>query len=197
MPIILKIIYILLIFIGGFIALILFTDFKYKFREYIENRSKKAADQIIILEKKYQDLEKEIFEKDYVMIAKFMSKQVAKGRTPVIELHFGENNVFYRIVGYKHHVSFVRCLEKPKPLETEEKYIKRKPLKKNLFVLIFEKLHLKKAKDEVEIEETDKADYNTLEELFSAELVDGICLEKDWNKLVFWRISVYKNAPQK
>ena len=67
----------------------------------------------------------------------------------------------------------------------------------NLFVLIFEKLHLKKAKDEVEIEETDKADYNTLEELFSAEQVDGICLEKDWNKLVFWRISVYKNAPQK
>ena len=108
MPIILKIIYILLIFIGGFIALILFTDFKYKFREYMENRSKKAADQIIILEKKYQDLEKEIFEKDYVMIAKFMSKQVAKGRTPVIELHFGEENVFYRIVGYKHHVSFVK-----------------------------------------------------------------------------------------
>ena len=197
MPIILKIIYILLIFIGGFIALILFTDFKYKFRDYIENHSRKAADQIIILEKKYQDLEKEIFEKDYVMIAKFMSKQVAKGRIPVIELHFEEENVFYRIVGYKHHVSFVRCLEKPKPVETEEKYIKSKLLKKNLFVLIIEKLHLKKAKDEVEIEETDRTDYNTLEELFSADLIDGICLERDWNKLVFWRISVYKSETKK
>ena len=63
MPIILKIIYILLIFIGGFIALILFTDFKYKFREYMENRSKKAADQIIILEKNIRTLKKKYSKK--------------------------------------------------------------------------------------------------------------------------------------
>ena len=197
MPIILKIIYILLIFIGGFLALIFFTDFKYKFREYLDNRSRKAADQIIILEKKYQDIEKEIFEKDYYIIAKFMAKQVAKDRIPVIELHFEEGSVFYRIIGYKHHVSFVRCLEKRNPEEAEEKYIKSKLQRKSLFVLIIEKLHLKKAKDEVEIEETDRTDYKTLEELFSADLVDGICLEKDWNKLRFWRISVYKANAKK
>ena len=194
MSIILKIIYILLIFIGGFIALVTLTDFKYKFKEYMENRSKRLADKIIILERDYQNLEKEIFEKEYCAIVKFMSKQVAKGRTPVIELHFENEKVIYRIVGYKHHVCFVSYNVKQKKEEAEKKYIEKKPLKSRFMP---KKWSIKKAKEMIELEESEKIDYNSLEELFCADLVDGICLERDWNKLVFWRMGIDLEAQSK
>ena len=195
MSIFLKILYILLIFIGGFIALITLTDFKYKFREYMENRSKKLADKLVILERDFQNLEREVFEKDFYIITKFMSKQVSKGRTPVIELHFENEKIVYRIVGYKHHVSFVRCTIKENQEESDEKYIERKPPKRTFSC---QKWHFKKTKVMVELEESEKMDYNSLEELFCADLVDGICLERDWNKLVFWSMGIgIEDQPKK
>ena len=194
MSIFLKILYILLIFIGGFIALITLTDFKYKFREYMENRSKKLADKLVILERDFHNLEKEVFEKDFYLITKFMSKQVSKGRIPVIELHFEEEKVVYRIVGYKHHVSFVRCTVKENQEESDQKYIERKLPKS----LLRKKWQMKKAKPAVELEESEKMDYNSLEELFYADLVDGIRLERDWNKLVFWSMGIgIEDQPKK
>ncbi len=194
MSIFLKILYILLIFIGGFIALITLTDFKYKFREYMENRSKKLADKIVILERDFHNLEKEVFEKDFYIITKFMSKQVSKGRIPVIELHFEEEKVVYRIVGYKHYVSFVRCTVKENQEESDQKYIERKLPKS----LLSKKWQMKKAKPAVELEESEKMDYNSLEELFCADLVDGIRLERDWNKLVFWSMGIgIEDQPKK
>ena len=194
MSIFLKVLYILLIFIGCFIALITLTDFKYKFREYMENRSKKLADKLVILERDFQNLEREVFEKDFYIITKFMSKQVSKGRTPVIELHFEEEKVVYRIVGYKHHVSFVRCTVKENQEESDQKYIERKLPKS----LLRKKWQMKKAKPAVELEESEKMDYNSLEELFCADLVDGIRLERDWNKLVFWSMGIgIEDQPKK
>ena len=153
----------------------------------MENRSKKLADKLIILERDFQNLEKEVFEKDYYLITKFMSKQVSKGRTPVIELHFEDEKIIYRIIGYKHHVSFVRCTIKENQEESEKKYIERQ-LPKSIFSA--NKWHIKKAKVSVELEESEKMDYNSLEDLFSDDLIDGICLERDWNKLVFWRMGI-------
>ena len=57
---------------------------------------------------------------------------------------------------------------------------------------------MKKPKPTVELEESGKMDYNSLEELFCADLVDGICLERDWNKLVFWSMGIgIEDQPKK
>ena len=160
----------------------------------MENRSKKLADKLVILERDFHNLEKEVFEKDFYLITKFMSKQVSKGRIPVIELHFEEEKVVYRIVGYKHHVSFVRCTVKENQEESDQKYIERKLPKS----LLRKKWQMKKAKPAVELEESEKMDYNSLEELFYADLVDGIRLERDWNKLVFWSMGIgIEDQPKK
>lgn len=161
MSIFLRILYIVILLIIGLVILINCTDLKYKFGDYLINKEKELENQIEDLNKDIKKIERKAFLHDYNYIKKYMAKQVAKNRTPVVEIRFENKEHLYRVIGYKHHVSFVFCT----------------PIKNITKLAVSEELV-----------------YNTLDELFQADLYDGICLERDWGKILKWKLGYLEES---
>lgn len=175
MHIFFRILYIFILLIIGLVILLRHTDLKYKFGDYLLNKEKKLEEQIEDLDKNIKDIERKAFFQDYNFIKKYMAKQVKKNRTPVVEIKFENKKYIYRVIGYKHHVSFVFC----------------SPIEENSENIIDEKLDntkKKNFKNVTKLAVSEELVYNTLDELFQADLYDGICLERDWGKILKWKL---------